>query len=89
MAKSGRGDLRISVVQAIASLMTAAFGLLAALAWNEAIRAAVQQFFTAGDALLGLFIYAIIVTIIAVIAIVLIGRAMGKMNIQYEKKGPV
>lgn len=73
------------VIETIAALMTAAFGFVAALAWNGAISAAINKYFAAGDALLGQFIYAIIVTIVAVIAIILIGRVLAKYQAKDKK----
>lgn len=80
---------RIQVLDTIAALMTAAFGLIAALAWNEAIKWAVAQVFTS-DPGVGLFIYAIIVTILAVVAVILIGRSIAKLKatLPPEKKAP-
>jgi len=43
------------------------FGLVAALAWNEAIKTLFETFFPKESALIGKFIYAIIVTIIVVL----------------------
>jgi uncharacterized membrane protein YkvI len=76
----------------IAALMTAAFGLIAALAWNEAIKTAVAQAFSKPeDILTGLFVYAIIVTVLAVVATLLISRAIAKLKnvefpLPYKKK---
>jgi len=72
-------SFRIMVLDTIAALMTAAFGLIAALAWNDAIGTTVRSVFTA-DPGVGLFIYAIIVTVIAVIAVILIGRVIAKLK---------
>lgn len=68
----------IQIVETIAALMTAAFGFVAALAWNEAIKALVAEYVSPGDELTGMLVYAIVVTIIAVIAIVWIGRVLAK-----------
>ncbi len=78
---------RIQVMDTIAALMTAAFGLIAALAWNEAIKWAVDQVFTSSPGV-GLFIYAILVTILAVVAVLLIGRSIAKLKgkVAPEKK---
>ncbi|MDD1744169.1 MAG: DUF5654 family protein [Methanomassiliicoccales archaeon] len=70
---------RIQVLDTVAALMTAAFGLIAALAWNQAIKWAVDQVFTA-DAGLGYFVYAILVTILAIVAVILIGRSIAKLK---------
>jgi hypothetical protein len=72
-------SFKIMVVETMAALMTAAFGLIAALAWNDAIGTTIRSIFTA-DPGIGLFIYAIIVTIIAIIAMILIGRWLAKMK---------
>ena len=41
----------LQVVETIAALITAAFGLIAALAWNTAISDAVKQYLSAGNAI--------------------------------------
>jgi hypothetical protein len=79
--------LRIQVLETVAALVTAAFGLLAALAWNEAIKWAVSQFLSSSEGL-GLFIYAILVTILAVVMTLIIARSLGKAkaSLEGEKK---
>jgi hypothetical protein len=52
------------------SLASAAFGVVAALAWNSAITALVRQIFGTGAQIISLFIYAILITVIAVIVMV-------------------
>jgi uncharacterized membrane protein YidH (DUF202 family) len=75
---------KLQLVETFATLMTAAFGMIAALAWNEAIKALIKEAFgETGNALLPLFVYAIIVTIIAVICIILISRSLGKLASSY------
>ncbi|HEV3460560.1 MAG TPA: DUF5654 family protein [Candidatus Dormibacteraeota bacterium] len=56
------------------SLASAAFGVVAALAWNGAITALVRQIFGTGAQIVSLFIYAIIITIVAVIVMVNLGK---------------
>ena len=67
--------MKAEVIEKIAALMTAAFGLIAALAWNDAIR----SLFAAGGPLFilakyGVWVYAIMVTIIAVVMTIYIGK---------------
>jgi hypothetical protein len=75
-------EVKGQVLQTIATLLTTAFGLIAALAWNEAIKALILELLPQQDGLTGLFIYAIIITVIAVIATILIGRAIAKPAVQ-------
>jgi len=78
-------EIKEEVIKTMATLITTAFGLIAALAWNEAIKALIQLFFKAGNALTGLFVYAIIVTILAVIATIIIARSLAHLEIEMPK----
>lgn len=49
------------------TLMTTAFGLVAALAWNEAIKSLIAEVVPRGQGVMSLFVYAIVVTAIAVV----------------------
>ena len=71
------------------SLATAAFGVVAALAWNSAITSVFQRYYPqAGTApipsarVVALFIYAVVVTLIGVVVIVLLGRLAARINAQ-------
>ena len=61
-------------LQTMISLASAAFGVVAALAWNSAITALVKQLFGEGGQIISLFIYAIVITVIAVIVMVNLGK---------------
>ena len=64
------------VKKQIATLMTGAFGFIAALVWKDAIMAWMEPILAAGEGAPMLTIVAVIITIIAVIAIYLIGRML-------------
>ncbi len=75
MADETPVPLKVEVLDKIAALVTAAFGLVAALAWNEAIKAVFKEIFGAEDAIGPMLMYAIIVTIAAVILTIVVARA--------------
>jgi len=77
--------VRQDVIKALAGLITAAFGLVAALAWNTAIQEIFKVIFGSQSGVLPMLIYAVIVTIIAVIATLAIGRAAAKAGVKDEK----
>jgi TRAP-type C4-dicarboxylate transport system permease small subunit len=77
--------LKEEVYVQIAALLTAAFGLVAALAWNGAIQAIFKQVFGTVDSIPAQLSYAIIVTVIAVIAIIWIARVVAHAK-KEEKK---
>ena len=65
---------RSAYLQVMIALASAAFGVVAALAWNSAITALFKQIFGTSAQIVSLFIYAVIVTIIAVIVMVWLAR---------------
>ncbi|HOI13339.1 MAG TPA: DUF5654 family protein [Methanoculleus sp.] len=77
-------SLKAEVIDKISALLTAAFGLVAALAWNGAIQELFALIFGDQSTLVAMFVYAIVVTIIAVIAVILIGRAAGRAKAEDE-----
>lgn len=77
--------LRREVVDKMSQLATAAFGLVAALAWNSAIQAMFARAFTVpGAAIWALLAYAVVVTIIAVLVILVIGRIAGRLKAEQK-----
>ena len=68
--------MKVEVLDKIAALLAAAFGLVAALAWNGAIRAIFERVFGSADNITAMLVYAIIVTVIAVLVIIWIARAV-------------
>lgn len=73
------------IMETMLTLITTAFAFVAGLAWNEAIQKLIEEFYTAGGAVTGLLIYAVIVTIVAVVVTVLLARIAGKMGIDLDK----
>lgn len=73
------------IMETMLTLITTAFAFVAGLAWNEAIQKLIEEFYTAGGAVTGLLIYAVIVTIVDVVVTVLLARIAGKMGIDLDK----
>jgi uncharacterized membrane protein YjjP (DUF1212 family) len=70
-------------VATMISLAAAAFGVVAALAWNSAITALFNQVFPNEEGrITALFVYAVVVTLIGVLVIVLLGRLATRINAQ-------
>lgn len=72
--------MKVMVVDKMSALITAAFGLVAALAWNEAIKAIFKEVFGSADSIAPLLAYAITVTIVAVILTILVARSLSVMK---------
>lgn len=69
------------------SLITAAFGLVAALAWNAAIQAFFKEFFGEQETFMPTLTYAIVVTILAVIITFIVARAIMKAKEKSSRLG--
>lgn len=77
--KTGGTKIEREVRERTVGYIMAAFGLVAGLAWNDAIKALIDHFFPAGgNSLLLKFMYALVVTLVVVIItmnLVRFGRA--------------
>jgi cytochrome b len=67
-------------LQTMIALASASLGLVAALAWNEAIKATIKKVLGEGDSLAALYTYAILATVIAIVVLTLLGRAAAKLG---------
>jgi uncharacterized membrane protein len=70
--------MKKEIIEKIASLVIAAFGLVAALAWNSAIQAIFQEYFGTAEGIIPMIIYAVIVTIIAVLVTIWVAKVAEK-----------
>ena len=66
------------VIDKIAALVTAAFGLVAALAWNGAIKAIFLKVFGESEGIGPMLVYAVLVTLIAVLVTIWVGKSAAK-----------
>lgn len=85
--KKEQQSLYIEILEKITVLATAGFGLVAALAWNDAIKAVFDHFFPKpADNLAALIGYALFITILVVIVTIQLGRAINLAKSQLDKK---
>jgi hypothetical protein len=68
-----------AVIQTMIALASAALGLVAALAWNEAIKATLA-YLNLGDSLAGLYTYAILATVLAIVVLVWLGKLAARIG---------
>ncbi len=74
------------VLEKMVTLSTTAFGLVAALAWNEAIKTLFANIFGDVSGTISLFVYAVIVTVVAVWVTGKLSRLLEKANLTADKK---
>jgi len=66
-------------IQTMIALASASLGLVAALAWNEAIKATLAML-GLGDDLVGLYTYAILATVLAILVLIWLGRVASRIG---------
>jgi hypothetical protein len=73
-------SLKIEVLTKMSELATAGFGLVAALAWNDAIQSLFKEIFGTQSAVWAKFAYAVIVTALVVLVIIKLGNILNKLK---------
>lgn len=88
--EKNKQSLRIEVLNNFSRLITTGLGLVAALAWNDAIKQLFNRLFEKPEnSLLAMFGYAVFITILVVILTIQIGRLIdtSKKSLDREKNG--
>lgn len=70
----------MKIVSESLTMMATSLGLVAALAWNEAIKKLIDEFIPKGKGVLSLFVYAIFITIVVVIVTKRLGRVKERLD---------
>ena len=68
------------ILQTMITLAAASLGLVAALAWNEAIKALIRHVLGEGESLVGLFVYAILATAVAIVVLLILASAAARLG---------
>ena len=83
--KKGEKSFHKELTQQLVTLSTSGFGLVAALAWNEAIQQAVKEFLEPrmpGSGLFSKIIYAVIITTLAVLITYQLSRLASRWGVK-------
>tara|TARA_Y100000310_G_scaffold186269_1_gene186352 strand:+ start:8509 stop:8727 length:219 start_codon:yes stop_codon:yes gene_type:complete len=66
--------MKKQIIDKLTTLITAAFGLVAALAWNDTIKTIFREVFGTQETIMPMLIYAVVVTIVAVLITIYVGK---------------
>ena len=69
-----------AIIQSMITLAGAALGLVCALAWNDAIKQSMKTLLGEEDSLAGLYTYAILATLLAVVVLIVLARAAARVG---------
>ncbi|MFZ5390799.1 MAG: DUF5654 family protein [Patescibacteria group bacterium] len=80
-------SLRLEILEKVSQLATAGFGLVAALAWNDAIQSLFKEIFGTQSALWAKFAYALLITILVVVVTYKLSNLINKLKeqLKFEK----
>lgn len=85
-----KDELRLTILKQLITLSTAGFGLVAALAWNEAIQSFVKEYIdkylTMSSGILSRFVYAVLITILAVFITYQLSKLAEKFEAKIKKE---
>lgn len=68
------------MLQTMITLASASLGLVAALAWNEATKETIRAVLGTDDSLVGLYIYALLATVLAVVVLLILAKAAARVG---------
>jgi hypothetical protein len=87
-ARSNLKETKKEVFLQSVTLINSAFALVAALAWNEAIKALLDRYFQAGSSVYSRFGYAIIITVFVVIISMRLSAVLNRMGSDANENSP-
>lgn len=83
-ARESKKKLHVEVVKQMLNLATSGFGLVAALAWNNVIQDLVnnyiKKYIPGNSGLISLFLYAVVVTLLAVMITMQLSHILEKLE---------
>lgn len=79
-ARENARETQKEVISQGLGMVSSAFILVAALAWNDAIHELITQYFHSGSGITSRFIYALIVTVMAVIITVRLNKIVQRFK---------
>lgn len=68
------------VLQSMIALSSAALGLVAALAWNDAIKESIKRLLGGDDSLTSKYTYAVLATLLAVVVVLTLARIAARIG---------
>lgn len=79
-------EYRSQFIQTSSNLLTSAFGLVAAFAWNDLVKQFISKYISQGNSFVSQLIYAVLVTILAVSVSFQLSKLTARYKIDEDKK---
>ncbi len=79
-------EFRSQFVETFSTLLTSAFALVAAFAWNDLVKEAITKYISQGQTMISRLIYALLVTLLAVIVSFQYGKIAALYRVEQEEE---
>ncbi len=79
-------ELQLEILEKLSTLITAGLGLVAALAWNSFIQNLFKEIFGTYSSLWAQGAYALLITVVVVVATIYIGRAVNRLKAELKEE---
>lgn len=86
MAKPIIKKLGKEYFKTISTMLASAFGLVAALAWNDVVKGVIEHYISPGSTVISQLIYAVVVTTFVVVVTVEMAKIAEKFSDEEDKK---
>lgn len=81
-------SLRLELLEQTQRLSTASLGLVAALAWNDAVQSLMRELFGTQSGLVAKFAYALLITVLVVIVTFRLSRLIARLKKTLHEDSP-
>jgi len=71
-------------IETLSTLLTSAFGLVAAFAWNELVKSAISKYIAPGQTIKSQLLYAVFVTLLAAIIAYQFGKIVAMYKVEED-----
>jgi uncharacterized membrane protein len=79
-------EFRNQLVLTSSTLITSAFALVAAFAWNDLVKEAIDKYISTGQTILSRVIYVLLVTLLAVVVSFQFGKLAASNKVEQEEE---
>lgn len=79
-------EFRNQLVLTSSTLITSAFALVAAFAWNDLVKAAIDKYISPGQTILSRVVYVLLVTLLAVLVSFQFGKLAASNKVEQEEQ---
>lgn len=79
-------EFRNQFIVTFSTLLTSAFALVAAFAWNDLVKEAIEKYISTGQTIISRVVYVLLVTLLAVVVSFQFGKLAASYKVEQEEE---